>query len=143
MKCEIIIDSNCEEKVVIYAREAHELVCQIKRLAEEDRIELVGYREKEIIKLNPCDVCCVTVIRGKVYAICKKEQLQLKERLYAVEGRLPDWFVKINQSCIANMKQIERFDASVSGTLKVYFKNGYTDYVSRRQLKVIKERMRI
>ena len=52
-------------------------------------------------------------------------------------------FVKINQSCIVNVNKIERFDTSVSGTLKVSLKNGYTDYVSRRQLKPIKERIGI
>ena len=50
-------------------------------------------------------------------------------------------FIKINQSCIANIRQIQRFDTSFSGTLRVIFKNGYTDYVSRRQLKAVKERL--
>ena len=54
---------------------------------------------------------------------------------------LGEGFVKINQSCIANTKKILRFSASISGALQVTFKNGYRDYVSRRQLKTVKKRM--
>ena len=50
-------------------------------------------------------------------------------------------FVKLNQSCIVNIKKIECFDASLGGALKVTLKNGYRDYVSRRQLKAVKERL--
>ena len=143
MKCEIIIDKNTEEKVVIYAKEATKLVQEIKQLAEASHVGLLGYNGKEIVTLNPADIYCVTVIGGKVCAVCEREHLQLKERLYILEEKLPDCFLKINQSCIANTQKIERFDASISGTLKVRFKNGHTDYVSRRQLKQVKERMGI
>lgn len=143
MKCEITIDQNAEEKVVIYAKENTKLVQQIRQLVEASHVDLMGYNGKEIVTLNPADIYCVTVIGGKVCAVCEREHLQLKERLYVLEDKLPDCFLKINQSCIANTQKIERFDASISGTLKVRFKNGYTDYVSRRQLKQVKERMGI
>ena len=142
MKCEIIIDSNCEEKIVVYAREENALVEEIKRLADES-VVLIGYKDKEIVSLNPCEIYCVTVIGNKVYAVCKNEQFLLKERLYTLEEKLPDTFIKINQSCIANTAKIDRFDASISGTMRLHFKNGWSDYVSRRQLKFIKERFGI
>ena len=82
-------------------------------------------------------------MENKVCAVLKDETYQLKERLYTLEEKLPQVFVKINQSCIANIEKIGRFDASISGTLKLTFKNGWTDYVSRRQLKSIKERLGI
>ena len=52
-------------------------------------------------------------------------------------------FIKINQSTVANITKIERFETSIGGSLSVRFKNGYRDYVSRRNLKKIKERMGI
>lgn len=143
LKCEIIIDPLCEEKLVIYAKEKSVLVEEIKKLAEQSEAVLLGYKDSEIVKLNLIDVHCISVIKNKVYAFCDEEQYFLKERLYVLEERLPQSFVKINQSCLANIKKMERFDTSVSGTLKIHFKNGHTDYVSRRQLKVIKERLGI
>lgn len=141
MKCEIIIDTAAEEKVVIYAREHNQIVEQLRQLAEASEWGLVGYNGKEIVTLKPADLYCVTVLDGKVYAICEQEQFQLKERLYVLEEKLPATFLKINQSCLANISRIERFDATISGTLKVRFRNGYTEYVSRRQLKLVKERL--
>ena len=38
---------------------------------------------------------------------------------------------------------ISHFDLSLGGTMKVVFKSGYKDYVSRRQIKNIKERLGI
>lgn len=142
MKLEIITDENCEEKIVIYQHNENPLTEKIKQLVEETE-EIIGYKEKEILKINPYDIFCVTVMENKVCAVLKDETYQLKERLYTLEEKLPQVFVKINQSCIANIEKIGRFDASISGTLKLTFKNGWTDYVSRRQLKSIKERLGI
>ena len=143
MKCEIIIDSLCDERVVVYARTRNAIVEEIEKLAQQSLTTLLGYKDSEIVKLNITDIHCISVISNKVYAILDGERYLLKERLYSLAEKLPDFFVKINQSCIANLNKIERFDASISGTLKLQFKNGYTDFVSRRQLKFIKERIGI
>lgn len=143
MKCEIIIDPSCQERVVIYAKEESSLVQEIKQLADGVEKELFGYAEDEIVKLSPADIYYISVIGGKVYATVGTERYLLKERLYLLEEKLPESFVKINQSCLANIKKTERFDTSISGTLKIRFKNGDTDYVSRRQLKAVKERLGI
>ncbi len=148
MKCEVIFETKGEEKVVIHARESrpqiHALAEEIRRLTEEFTTDFIGYNDrKEIVKLAPADIYCLTVLDNRVCAVCKNETFRLKERLYVLEARLPDTFVKVNQSCIANINHIERFDASISGTLKLRFKNGYTDYVSRRQMKTLKERLGI
>ena len=141
MKYEIHISPDGEEKVIIYARENSPLVESIKSLLEKSDSTLMGYRDKEVFPLDPASVYCITVVQNKVYAICEKERYLLKERLYSLEERLPCFFVKINQSSIANFNKIERFDTSISGTLKLVFKNGHVEYVSRRQLKLIKERL--
>ena len=143
MKCEIIIDPSCNERVVIYAKEESGLVQEIKQLAEGVQNDLFGFSDDEIVKLNPADIYYISVIGGKVYATVGRQRYLLKERLYFLEEKLPESFVKINQSCLANIKKTERFDTSISGTLKIHFKNGDTDYVSRRQLRAVKERLGI
>lgn len=143
MKCEIIIDPTGEERVVIHARQESDLSRAICRLVEEHSARLVGYRNGEIVPLAPAEITCVMVEGDRVYALCGNEKLQMKQRLYMLEELLGSRFVKINQSCLANVNEVARFDASVSGTLKVKFKNGHADYVSRRQLKQVKERFGI
>ena len=141
MKYTIIIDENREEEILIYAHEKTLLIEEIEKLILTESVELIGYKEKEIVKILLADVYCFNIENNKIYAILQNEKLQLKQRLYEVEKILDESFVKINQSCIVNIKKIERFDASFSGSLLVILKNGYKDYVSRRQLKIVKERI--
>ena len=143
MKFTLILDKNRDEEIIIYAREKNELVSKIEKLTEESPPDLTGYRDKVGVILNPDEIYCFIAQGNKVYAVTEKEKLQMKIRLYKIEEYELDSFVKINQSCIANLNKIARFDTSVSGTLKVVFKNGYTDYVSRRNLKNVKERLGI
>ena len=141
MKYTIIIDENHEEEVIVYAREKTKLTDEIERLVSDNSLGLIGYdKNGEGVKLTADEVGCFTAEDSKVYAITEKEKLRLKCRLYQLEEILPDNFVKINQSCLANIRKISRFDTSVSGTLLIKFKNGYKDYVSRRQMKAVKER---
>lgn len=141
MKCTVIIDRGREEEVIIYAHEKTRLVETVSKLISESETELIGHSKKSAVRLDLFDVVCFIVEDNKVYALTEKEKLGIKLRLYQIEEKLSQDFVKINQSCIANIRYIERFDASFSGSLQVKFKNGYIDYVSRRQLKNVKERL--
>ncbi len=140
MKCIITIDKEHEEEVLIFAHEKTKLVEDILNLINSENI-FTGYSDGEIHRLNLSEISCFTVEDNKVYALTDKDKLQIKRRLYQVEEKLSDDFVKINQSCIANINKIKKFDTSVSGMLTVTFKNGYRDYVSRRNLKSVKERL--
>ena len=140
MKCKVFIDKNHEEEVVIYSHQRNSLVEQIESLVNSQEIEITGYKEQETVKLDLSEIFCFICENNKVYAITEKEKYKIKLRLYQLEEKLPHNFVKLNQSCIGNVKKIQRFNASFGGSLSVEFKNGYKDYVSRRQLKIVKER---
>jgi len=140
MKCKVFIDKNHEEEVVIYSHQRNSLVEQIESLVNSQEIEITGYKEQETVKLDLSEIFCFICENNKVYAITEKEKYKIKLRLYQLEEKLPQNFVKLNQSCIGNVKKIQRFNASFGGSLSVEFKNGYKDYVSRRQLKIVKER---
>lgn len=140
MKVKVIIDKAKEEEIIIYAHEKSELIAEIERLVSESNFELIGYKDGEAKKLNLISVNCFIVENGKVYALAE-EKMQIKARLYQVENMLDGNFVKINQSCVANIRQIEKVQATFSGSLSVIFKNGYKDYISRRNLKSVKERL--
>ena len=141
MKYTIIIDKDREEEVIVYAKEKSALTDEIQRLVSDNTLDLIGYdKNGEGVKLTADEVYCFAVEDNKIFAITEKDRLRLKCRLYQLEEFLPENFVKINQSCVANIRKIARFDTSVSGTLLIKFKNGYKDYVSRRQMKAVKER---
>ena len=141
MKCTVILDKTREEEIVIYAHQKNEMIFEIERMAQEKPLQMTGFLNEEIVRLEPQDIYCFTVEGGRLYAIGESEKYLIKARLYNIEEILDKSFIKINQSSIANVKKIQKFDASISGTLKVIFKNGHTDYVSRRNIKNVKERL--
>lgn len=141
MKLKITIDRNREEEILVFAHERTKLIDEIECLVGDYEKEIIGYTDGGAYKLSLPQISCFVVENNKVYAINGKEKLQIKMRLYQLEEMLGVGFIKINQSCIANINEIKKFDTSISGTLKVIFKNGYSDYVSRRNIKTVKERL--
>ncbi|MBQ4562614.1 MAG: LytTR family transcriptional regulator [Clostridia bacterium] len=142
MKC--TVNTGCDrEEVIVYTKEKTPLTNEIERLCLTDALELIGYSGTKAVILSPSEILCFNVEGEWVYAHTLKGKYQIKYRLYQVENFLREGFVRINQSCIANIRGIERFDVSIGGSLGVVFKDGYRDYVSRRQTKHVKERLGI
>ncbi len=142
MKCTVHIDKTREEEVVIWAKSRSPLIEDILSLLEEHR-PLLGFREDSITPLSWEEVSCFTIVAQKMFAKTEAGDFRLKCRLWELESRLPPTYVKINQSTLANIKQISRFTISPTGSLMVHFRCGYRDYVSRRQLKAVKEKLGI
>ena len=78
MKCKIFIDKEREEEVLIYAHEKTELVKAIEKLVAEEATELIGYKDREAVKLNLFDVNCFSVEDNRIYAFTQSEKLLVK-----------------------------------------------------------------
>ena len=141
MKCRIFIDKNKEEEVQIFVHEKSALAEKIKELCEKDTQEILGKKDRMTHRINIPDVVCFLSENNKVFAMTDKEKYEIDKRLYELEEECSDSFIRINQSCIANLDKIQSFGSTLSASLTVNFKNGYRDYVSRRQIKYVKERL--
>ena len=140
MKLTLILDPDRDEEVVIYAHQRTETVDKIEQLLSSKTAQLMGFCGDEVVVLDYVKVCYFTVENDHVYACVGDRRYRVRHRLYQLEQMAPPEYVKIHQSCLANTRQIARFEVAFSGALRVVFKNGDTDYVSRRQLKSVKER---
>lgn len=143
MKYKLIIDETKDEELIITCHHKREVFDQIEQLITNMDAQLIGYENEDIVILNYDDVVCFVSDNNKVFALVGKHKYLIKKRLYQIEEQLDLNYVRINQSCIANIKQISKFSAAFNGFLQVHFKNGYSDYVSRRELKNVKERIGI
>lgn len=141
MKYKIVIDKDQQEDIIISSRDKTELLARIESMLGEYQDELFGYRDKEALRLIKEDVFCFYAEDGRVYAEVNEGKLLVKERLYRLEEMCSSDFVRVNQSCLVNISKIKKFSSSFGGSLRVELINGYRDYVSRRQLKEVKERI--
>ena len=143
MKFKMIIDPTKDEEIVVTTHAPSELTEKIQQLVQEytgtDRV--AAYLEDDIQMLPFTEIACITVIDGRTVAVDSKgKHYRLKQRLYELEAILPQSFIRINKSAIANERMIERFAANFSGAVDVVFQGGYREYVSRRCFAEIKRR---
>ena len=144
MKYTLNIDKEHEEEIQIFAHSKNDLIFAIEKLilsSDSQHAPIIGYMGGDAVMIKTEDVYCFYLEDKKLYAILENDKLRLKMRLHEIEDKLSSDFIKINQSAIANINKISRFSVSHGATLKVHFKNGHIDYVSRRQVKFIKERL--
>jgi DNA-binding LytR/AlgR family response regulator len=135
--------SEDKEEIVAYAKDRNELINLIEKICLNDSTKIIGYTDNIIKELNPNEIECFITTLDKVYAVVKDNKYVVKKRLYELNELLSNSFTFVNQGCLANLKKVDHFEASIGGSLLVVFKSGYKDYVSRRQLKNVKERMGI
>lgn len=145
MKLYVFIDDE-EENVTVHCHERNVLVDKIEELVLDDENEIegkncFGYLENEIVPLKISNITMFYTKDEKTYASIVGKTYKIKKRLYQVEEMLSNDFIKINKSCIINKNHIKKFDTSWSGTLSVELDDGTKEYVSRRMIKNLKERM--
>lgn len=144
MKFKLIIDQNAEEEMILKVKQPSSFTKQIESFIQTYKSQyVIGTYEDEICKLLFTEIECITIIDRKVIVIHQNtKHYRIQERLRDLELILPDYFLRINKSTIANMHSIVRFQSLITGSVNVIFQSGYQDYVSRRCLSEIKRRFK-
>ncbi len=141
MQLEVKIDSSyIEPKVILLTAAMTEDVKTIlNKLSDQAPNILSGCKDHKIEVLDQADLIRIYASSGKVFAVTQKGEYTLRFRLYEIEQRLPPCqFVRISNSEIINMKKVQHFDLSFSGTICVKLSNGTVTYVSRRYVSKLK-----
>lgn len=142
MQIEIKIDSSyIEPKIIILTASMTEDVNMVLNKLSENTPQIIcGSKDEKIEIIKQEDLIRVYANDRKVFAVTDKGQYTLRFRLYEIEERLnPDWFVRISNSEIINLKKVVNFDLSFTGTICVKLENNATTYVSRRYVSKIKK----
>ncbi|SFO92564.1 LytTR family DNA-binding domain-containing protein [Salibacterium halotolerans] len=145
MKIQVEIDETLETKEVwirsnVWDKEVQQL---LDRLQEEKRVYFAGMDKETRHIFRPDDIIYLYTMDKTVMAKTKEGTFQMKERLYELEQQLPDsQFVRLSKSAIANLDELKQFEASFHGSLCVYFRSGEKEYVSRKYVNGIKEKIR-
>ncbi|MBQ8148147.1 MAG: LytTR family transcriptional regulator [Lachnospiraceae bacterium] len=104
----------------------------------DTRIKVQKGQESRVVV--PSQIIRIYSESKKVFIRTKDDCYEVKERLYTLEELLKDrGFVRISNSEIVSIQQIEKLDMSHVGTIKMYMRNQDETYVSRRYVSKIKE----
>ena len=147
MKFNLIITKE-EESITLCVHKRTPLADKIEELVNNDEltidgININGYLDKDIVPLKLEKISRFYSEDDKCYASVDSKTYQIRKRLYQIEEILPSYFIRINKSSIININFIKRFNTSWTANVFVELKDGVKDYISRRQLKNVKERLGI
>lgn len=145
MQLEIKIDSSyAEPKMIILTASMTNDVSNIVKMLSEDASQIIsGYKDEKIEILEQSDLIRLYANSGKVFAVTDKGEYILRLRLYELEKRLSsNQFIRISNSEIINLKKVNHFDLSFSGTICIKLSNGTTTYASRRYVSNLKKNIR-
>lgn len=146
MKIHIDLDDAHEETVLTiqakeWTEELDELIAMIKRQQPQ---RLFGIKEDQTVLLDPKTIDYVYAESRKIYAVIAKEHVEVRMKLYEIEQLLsPYQFTRFSKSVIGNLRKIERFELSFNGNLCVYFHSGNKEYITRKYVKSVKEKLMI
>ena len=132
MKVEIKIDdSYIEPKILILTAAMTEDVNLIlNKLSEKTRQVISRCKNEKIEVIEQGHMIRIYAGSGKVFAVTEKGEYTVRFRLYEIEKRLNhNQFVRISNSEIINLKKVNNFDLSFTGTIRVELTNGTTAYV--------------
>ena len=129
-----------EPKVIVLTSSMTEEVNRlVKKLSEDFPKMLAGIRNDRCELLEQTEIIRIYAASGKVYAVTAKGEYVLRRRLYELEEQLAgSSFVRISNSEMINLKKVEHFDLSFTGTIYVKLSNQTSAYVSRRYVSKIK-----
>ena len=146
MRFQLRIDPEKEERVLVSAHRRSALVDQIEALVtgheEDDR--LAAYSEDDMRMLSFAEIELIYAEDGKTLALDQDgTPWRLRRRLYELEEKLPEYFVRLSKSAIANQRSIVRFNAGFSGAVDAQLRCGRKESVSRRCFAEMKRRLSV
>lgn len=143
MQVGVRIDENIEEiQIEIHTKEINEEVNSILDKLYEKKVTLKGTSDNKVHLLNPNRIYEIYSENKKVIARQGEKLFILKHTLYELEDLLKsENFIRISNSAIVNISYIESFEAMRNGLLCINFNDDTKEYVSRRYLKKIKEKL--
>ena len=144
MKLNIDINEDYEEThVTIHAKEwTKELEELIKKIDQKAPKRIIGVDGDKSMLLTPSEIDYIFAENRKVYAWINKQSIEITMKLYEAEEVLASFgFSRLSKSVIGNLNQITRFELAFNGNLCVYFKSGSKEYVSRKYVNELKNKL--
>lgn len=144
MKVNIDIDDrHTEPSITIqtdeWTEELEDIVSVIKR---KNRQRLFGVESDQTVLLDPNHIDFLYAEKRRVFARMGNRHVEIRMKLYETEDILAPYdFMRFSKSVIGNLNQIERFELSFNGNLCVYFHSGTKEYITRKYVAPIKNRL--
>lgn len=149
MKVEIKANILKDLKNICITIDAPELTEEVQNIIDyisnisKKQSQIIADKDNKIYILELKDVICFFSKDKYNYVRSVNGIYRIKMKLYELEEVLDkNDFIKISNSCIVNINQVECFDISILGTIVVKLKDDTKENVSKRNIKKVKQMLK-
>jgi len=137
-----------ETSITINTPELSDKIQKIIKYIEDINLipkQIIANKNNQIYFINLDEIICFFSKNKCIYARTQNDIYKLKYKLYELDNMFNQKnFIRISNSCIVNINQVEYFDISILGTIIIKLKDGTKENVSKRNIstimKLLKER---
>lgn len=106
---------------------------------ETETLIILGYQEDRISRIKISDIYYFEAVDGKVFAYCKDNVYEVKQKLYELEELCKEKHCfRASKSTILNAAKISSLHPSISGRFQALLDNGEKVVISRQYVPMLK-----
>lgn len=146
MIIKIIIDEtlNEDEAVLTINKMTGSIEDAVRTLTGEYLSKINGVNDREIFMIDVDRIEYFFTFGQKVLFKSEGKEYEVKYKVYELESMLaPTSFVKINQGVLANIDRMKSVRTLINGTMEVTFLSGSKEYVSRRNVSLLRKTLEV
>lgn len=142
MKVNINIDENLvEDRAEFYLQEMTDKITRIAKELTNDNSRLWCYKNSDIIPVKYEEIILIQSENNILMVYTDEDSYEYHGRLYQVKDELPNTFIEASRSAIFNYRKIDHLEILGSGMIDVILENQMRVGISRRKIRILKERL--
>lgn len=142
MKVNINIDKNLvEDRAEFYLQEMTDKITRIAKELTNDNSRLWCYKNSDIIPVKYEEIILIQSENNILMVYTNEDSYEYRGRLYQVKDELPNMFIEASRSAIFNYRKIDHLEILGSGMIDVILENQMRVGISRRKIRILKERL--
>ena len=110
-------------------------------LLENGEQTLIGFRDGERVPCSVANIYYIESVDEKTFAYTKDDCLELKYKLYELEGMLDGRFFRCSKSMICNVRKIRGIKTGENARLNATLLNGESLVITRSYVREFKKRL--
>jgi DNA-binding LytR/AlgR family response regulator len=138
------VNSPEEECAVLQVCQNHAEIMKLQEIIEKDSyrtLTIPCFLGEQRYSISCEHILYFETIQENLFVHTGSKVYEAKKRLYELEDMLPEHFARISKSAIMNLSQVEYYSPLANGLMKATFYNGEETYISRKYLRLLKEKI--
>lgn len=135
-------DTRLNESIIdIQAKPNDEAVARVLEVIHKVDHRLITMKDDKSFLIDREDIYYIEAVDTSVVLYTKEDSFDIKLKLYELEEELPDYFIRINKSCIVNLLKVNAIQPDFGKRLILDLENKEKLIVNRTYVDTFKRKL--